>query len=224
MKKLLVALLSFVLILNVVKAEGKVKVYVFEAGGCPYCELELEYLQGLDSYNEKFEIVKKQLYVDHVDWAQGKDYELGKKVAEAFQEAGFENADYKATPFVIISDLYASAGYDTNLEDYINAAYEEGDQDVVACIQTGRTDCVREHEPLTPVVEENKTKALILIGISVAALIGAVVYVFVFKNNRVEETPVVIREEVQKVPVAKKTPVKKTTAKKAPVKKTTKKK
>ena len=64
--------------------EDKVKVYIFEAGGCPYCEAEVEYLKSLDSYNKKFTIEVKELYVDHVDWEIGKDFELGKKVAEAF--------------------------------------------------------------------------------------------------------------------------------------------
>lgn len=125
-----------------VKAEGKVKVYIFEAGGCPWCEKEKEYLQGLDSYNEKFEIISKELYVDHVDWAQGKDYQLGKKVAEAFKSAGFENAAYTGTPFVVISDLYAAAAYSESLEDYINLAYEKGDADVVGCYEKGGTECL----------------------------------------------------------------------------------
>ena len=115
-KKVLLLVLAFVLFggLTNVKAEGKVKVYVFEAGGCPYCEMELEYLKGLSSYNEKFEIIEKELYIDHVDWEQGKDFALGKLVAEAFQSAGFENASYTGTPFVVISNLYAVSAYSSN--------------------------------------------------------------------------------------------------------------
>ena len=58
MKKKLFSIL-FAMLLFVpffVKADEKVKVYIFEAGGCPYCEAEVEYLKGLDSYNEKFTI------------------------------------------------------------------------------------------------------------------------------------------------------------------------
>ena len=51
-----------------VSAKEKVKVYIFEAGGCPYCKLQEDYLKGLDSYNKKFEIVNKELYIDHIDW------------------------------------------------------------------------------------------------------------------------------------------------------------
>lgn len=146
-KSVLVTLLAaFVVFSGVgtmnVKAAEKVKVYIFEAGGCPYCEAEIEYLKGLDSYNEKFEIIQKELYVDHVDWAQGKDYQLGVAVANAFKKAGFENASYSGTPFVVISDLYAAATYSTDLEKYINQAYEEGDKDVVSCIANDGDNCL----------------------------------------------------------------------------------
>ncbi len=121
-------------------AGEKVKVYIFEAGGCPYCKMQVEYLEGLDSYNKKFEIVMKELYVDHIEWAEGKDYALGKKVAEAFTTAGFTNASYYGTPFVVISDLYASTTYSESLESYINKAYEQGDKDIVSCLEKGN-DC-----------------------------------------------------------------------------------
>ena len=128
----LFALLLAVPLLTVsAKEKAKVKVYVFEAGGCPYCEAQIEYLKGLDSYNKKFTIERRELYVDHVDWEQGKDYKLGKAVAEQFQKDGFENASYQGTPFVVISDIYASASYSTELESYINKAYKNGDKDVV---------------------------------------------------------------------------------------------
>ena len=114
MKKFLLILFTLLFMLPLtIFADGeekaKVKVYVFEAGGCPYCEAQTEYLKGLDGYNKKFEIVSKELYVDHVEWAEGKDYDLGVKVANAFLNAGFKDASYKGTPFVVISDMYAAA-------------------------------------------------------------------------------------------------------------------
>ena len=105
----------------------------------------MEYLQGLDSYNEKFEIVEKELYVDHVDWEDGKDYALGKKVAEAFLAADpvkFKDATYQATPFVVVSDVYAAAGYNSSLETVINEVYEDGDKDIVKCYEKGKTNCL----------------------------------------------------------------------------------
>ena len=81
MKNRILLLLTLVLFLpTLVNAKDKVKVYLFEAGGCPYCVKEEEYLKGLDGYDKTFTIVKKELYVDHVDWAEGKDYALGKKL------------------------------------------------------------------------------------------------------------------------------------------------
>lgn len=144
MKKKLFALLLALMIIMPVSAfaKEKVKVYMFEAGGCPYCEKEMEYLKGLDGYNKTFTIEVKELYVDHVDWAEGKDYSLGKTVAEAFKNAGFEDATYQGTPFVVISDLYAASAYNTSLESIINKAYEEGDKDIVKCYADGKTDCL----------------------------------------------------------------------------------
>ena len=107
MKKLLVAIftvLCFVPLTVFGKENEKVKVYIFEAGGCPFCEMQVEYLQKLDSYNKKFEIVRKQAFVDHVDWEPGTDYDLGNSVAAAFTAAGMP-AEMSGTPFVVISDL-----------------------------------------------------------------------------------------------------------------------
>ena len=126
MKKVLLTILALFCFIPLVSAKKEpVKVYIFEAGGCPYCEAEIEYLKGLSSYNKKFVIVQKEAYVDHVDWAQGKDFELAQKVADAFKAAGFQDATYQATPFVVISDLYAAAAYSTELESVIEEAYEK---------------------------------------------------------------------------------------------------
>ena len=146
MKKLklsvfVISLFMIVSFINV-SAKEKVKVYIFESGGCPYCKLEEEYLKGLDSYNKKFEIIKKELYIDHIDWQNGKDYDLGVKVANEFKKNGFSDATYTATPFVVISDLYAKASYSTSLEEIINKAHEKGDKDIVGCFEKGNNNCL----------------------------------------------------------------------------------
>lgn len=119
-----------------------VKVYLFEKDGCSYCELQKEYLQGLDSYNKKFTLVIKQLY--DANWNPAEDYELGAKVAEAFSTANFET-DVNGTPLVIISDIYGANVYSDSLEETINKAYEEGDKDAVSCLEKGgkNSECVR---------------------------------------------------------------------------------
>ena len=137
-----IVLMLFIPMISIKAENKKVKVYMFEAGGCPYCEEEEEYLKGLDSYDKKFELIKKELYVDHVEWKKGKDYDLGVKVANEFNEAGFENATYQGTPFVIISDLYATTSYNDSLEDIINEAYETGDKDIVGCYESGKSNCL----------------------------------------------------------------------------------
>ena len=179
MKKRIISIfIIFLIILQItnVYALKKVKVYIFEAGGCPYCELEEEYLKGLDSYNKKFEIIKKELYIDHVDWQKGKDYDLGVKVANGFKNIGFSDARYDGTPFVVISDLYATASYSTSLEDIINEAYEKGDKDVVGCFENGNNNC------LNHLKENNKSNnsdvSLIIIICSII-----IICVYIIKSN-----------------------------------------
>lgn len=162
---LIVALLTSFMVVNKVNAEELVKVYVFEAGGCPFCEKEIEYLKGLDSYNKKFEIVQKELYVDHVEWKPGKDYDLGVRTAQYFQKKGFKDAKYTSTPFVVISDLYAAATYSTELVSYIDKAYKEGDKDIVGQIERG--ELVEEKENYTGVII---AIAVVLVG-GIAALV-----------------------------------------------------
>lgn len=184
MKKALrnIVLLFLLIVPFIVKAEDKelVKVYIFEAGGCPYCEKEIEYLEGLESYNKKFTIERKELYVDHINWAKGSDYQLGYTVATAFNQAGFEDASYEGTPFVVISDLYAAASYSTALEPIIEQAYEAGDKDVVGCFASGKEDC------LEGVVINNKTKETspVAIGIIVGIIIvGAAGLIYIISKS-----------------------------------------
>lgn len=243
MKKLLVVLFALLLMIPVVsysaKEKSKVKVYIFEAGGCPYCEAQVEYLEGLDSYNKKFTIERRELYVDHVDWAQGRDYELGKAVAEKFQNDGFEDASYQGTPFVVISDVYAAATYSQSLESYINEAYKAGDKDVVNQIakklkvesvnrtdigagensESGDTATIGTNSAAT---DDEKPNVWIVIG-GLALLIGAMVFVIKTGNKDSEEV-----EEVKTVKETKKVETKsekkKTTEKKVTTKKPTAKK
>ena len=175
MNKLLTALVvSFAFLFSFLaspKASEKVKVYMFEAGGCPYCEAEEEYLKSLDSYGTKFELVKKELYIDHINWEPGKDYQLGKKVAEAFLEKGFDYASYTSTPFVVISDIYAAASYNTSLEEVINEAYEKGDKDVVGQYENdlGIDNPIEKKE-------NNDTVAYIIIASIVVVVTGLVIF------------------------------------------------
>ncbi len=227
MKKVLVVICTMLLFIpTILFAEGnnKVKVYIFEAGGCPYCEMEVEYLKGLSSYKTKFEIVKKELYVDHIDWKEGKDYKLGVNVATAFNEAGFEDAAYTGTPFVVISDIYAAASYSTDLEDIIEEAYEEGDKDAVACIASGKENCIRPiNTDNIPSTTPGKINSKAGIAIAVLAVVGLVVAViYIAKNRDTEVKEDTTFEPVIEKPARKTSPAKKTTTKTA-TKKTTKK-
>ena len=144
LKYLIIVIILFAVGLIFFNKDGNniVKVYIFEAGGCPACEKELAYLKSLESYERDFTIVRKELYIDHEDFEEGKDYELGKRVAEEFIERGFEDASYEGTPLVIISNLYAATGYSTDLEVYINEASKEGDVDAVGCIEKDGINCL----------------------------------------------------------------------------------
>ena len=189
MKKLLLSLIIGIMVLlpMSVKADEKVKVYVFEAGGCPYCELEIEYLESLSSYGEKFEIVRKELYVDHVDWQKGKDYDLGVKTVNAFLEAGFANASYQGTPFVVISNIYAATAYNNELEAIIDQAYEDGDNDVVTCLENDGSNCMENAKEYTQ-KEGNTEKEdiLPLIGLGII-VVGLIVIIYLARKSNKEE-------------------------------------
>ncbi len=188
----IIVLMLLVPILIIKAEDKKVKVYMFEAGGCPYCEEEEEYLKGLDSYDKKFELIKKELYVDHVEWKKGKDYDLGVKVANEFNEAGFENATYQGTPFVVISDLYATTSYSDSLEDVINEAYEAGDKDIVGCYESGKSDCLDDLKKLNSKNNTNnndKTNKLeinynIILIVSIVLCSAIIIVVYILKSNK----------------------------------------
>ena len=172
MKKIFVTILAIILFMPLLSAAKKepVKVYIFEAGGCPYCEAEIEYLKGLDSYEKEFVIVQKETYVDHIDWVPGKDYNLAEKVASAFNSVGFEDATHQATPFVVISDIYAAASYNTSLESTIKEAYEAGDKDIVSCIADGNTNCLDHLKTTTTSEPNNSVIAVILCSVVLGIL------------------------------------------------------
>ena len=192
MKKILFVIFAFVLFIPVTLfADEKVKVYMFESGGCPYCEAEMEYLKGLKGYKKTFTVERMELYIDHIDWEPGKDYDLGVKVADEFNRMGFEDASYQGTPFVVISDIYAAASYSEDLEEYINQALEEGDRDAVSCIKKGKSDCVRMNENARDiagdVAEANEKAGMVIAILAVVVLAGIVVYVIKNKNKDLKE-------------------------------------
>lgn len=193
-KKLLSVLFTLLLLIpSGINAEEKekVKVYIFEAGGCPYCEAEVEYLKGLEGYNKTFTIEIKELYIDHVDWKPGKDYDLGVKVANGFLNAGFTDASYQGTPFVVISDLYAASAYSTSLESVINEAYEKGDKDIVSCYADGKEDCLNHLAKEDNKVTDNdsatgaNTWVVVVMGLLV---IGTIIVKSTIDTNRIVET------------------------------------
>ena len=184
MKKFLFSLIAILFVPMLVFADGEenpnnnlVKVYIFEAGGCSACEAQLNYLQQMESYNQKFQVVVKELYVDNKSWALGADYELGQKVVNYYKKALGFNANYNETPLVVISDLYASNGANPNLESVIDKAYEEGDKDIVACLERDGEECQ---------VPKTTIKILAIVGVlGVSILVfGAIAGFTVNKDNK----------------------------------------
>lgn len=157
-----------------------INVYLFEAGGCPFCEKEYDYLINLSTFKKKFNIVRKELYIDHIAWEKGKDYELGKKVAEKFNELGFDKASYHSTPLVIIGDQYAASGYNGNLEQVINKVYTEGEVDIVNCIDKNIKECTIKNEIKDTTVQKTIVEVLIIVF---AACLGVYALVRTRKNK-----------------------------------------
>jgi len=198
MKKVVKVLLVFLLLIGFTacdktenKGNTKVKVYLFEAGGCPYCEEELSYLNSLEGLGTKFEVVRKELYIDHINWEAGKDFELGVKVSNAFSEKGFENATYQATPFVVISDVYAFSGYNPDLKSIIDKAYDEGDKDIVECLSKGDSCEIREQISDTDKkindIKNTYNINLIIIYVLLGVVIAYLIYDNVKENKSSEK-------------------------------------
>ena len=200
MKRVVKFLLVFILVLGFTacgstkKNSGKVKVYIFYAGGCPYCANQVDYLKSLEENDVKFEIVEKELYVDHIEWQPGADYDLGVKVAKAFQEAGFNEASYQGTPFVVISDIYARSAYSPDLLDVINQAYEEGDKDIVGCLEKG-DDCevpkylTETDKEINSLRDSNKIHFIVIYS-----LIGVIVLYLIITRTKKDNKKVVVKE------------------------------
>ena len=172
MKKVFLSIIAIIFILPImVKAQEKVKVYIFEAGGCPYCEAQIEYLEGLDSYNKKFEIVKKEA----------------------------EDATYQATPFVVISDIYAAAAYNTSLESVIDEAYEKGDKDIVKCYEEGNTNCLDHLAVATTSSSKSDNKSVII-----TIIISTVLIIATYLVKSTLDTKRIIDSKTKKVSKKKK--------------------
>lgn len=127
---LIILVLSFGFTFKVnTHASEKVKVYMFSLDGCPHCIKETEYLLQLEGYNKKFELI--DLEVTTSDF----NYRLSEKVSEYFIKEGFTDAVLEGFPYIVIGDVYAKAGYNEDLEDYINKVYQKGDKDIVGNIK-----------------------------------------------------------------------------------------
>ena len=154
---------------EVVNQDQMVKVYVFHAPDCSVCIQEFQYLEGLESYNKKFTIEKKELFASIHEGTLGSDYNLGVKVAAVFNKAGFRSVSTNATPLIIISDVYAENAYNDQLESIINQVYEEGDKDVVGCIAAGKENCIEEKK------FKLSSKAIIILSVSLVAVVAIIV-------------------------------------------------
>ena len=194
MKKILKILLVFILVLGFSacgksnnKGNEKVKVYMFEAGGCPYCEKQFDYLTKLNGYGTKFEVIRKELYVDHINWVIGKDYDLGEATATEFFKKGFTEASANGTPFVVISDLYAATGYSEELESVIDVAYKEGDRDIVGCLAEGNKCEIRESLSDTDKKINNLERIFTLHFIIIYVLLGSIIIYFVIDKARIKK-------------------------------------
>ena len=142
MKKILLTIVLLILPTLVFAKNDLVNVYVFETKEeCAYCKEQIKYLKSLDSYNQKFNIIIKYTFDDDKEWRLSDDFSLGVKVANAFKDNGFDNTNYLAVPFVVISDIYA-ATYSKDLEKVIDEAYDKGDKDIVSCIQENKDNCL----------------------------------------------------------------------------------
>ncbi len=123
-KLLTIVLLMFPLL---VSSKEKIKVYLFEQDGCPYCKSAKEYLSELnEEYIEYFELVEVNI---------SKSVNNSKLMVEASEELGEK---IESVPLIVIGEEYFS-GFEEKtkklVKDEIIKQYEdESSKDIVGNI------------------------------------------------------------------------------------------
>lgn len=184
----------FMLLINIfclsVKAEQHdlVKVYVFVSKNGIHSDLSekaIASLKGLESYGKMFEIIEKEAYTyssKFSDVEDGKDLELFKKVIEVYNNAGYDYT-YTQTPTAFISNEFIP-GVDLELvNEVINNAYENGDEDLVGCVERGENNCSVEKKEKNITSTNIIKKVLVIIGIIFSLMICFLIY-FILDNKR----------------------------------------
>lgn len=130
-KKIKIIVLLFLLFLSFipnVKAEEKVKLYLFWGDGCPHCEAEQKYLENLKQEFDNLEITKYEV------WYNEENNSLLKNIAIA------TNKTLKGVPVTIIGPTIIT-GFKTETEQQIKRAIEYYTQnkhdDIVQQIKDG---------------------------------------------------------------------------------------
>lgn len=196
MKKIIL----FMLLINIfclsVRAEKHdlVKVYVFVSKSGIHSDLSekaIESLKGLESYGKQFEIIEKEAYVyssEYGDAEDGKDLELFKKVIEVYNNAGYDYT-YTQTPTAFISNEFIP-GVDLKfVHEVINNAYENGDEDLVGCVERGENNCSVEKKEKNITSTNIIKKVLIIIGIIFSLMICFLIYfVLESKKTKIKES------------------------------------
>jgi glutaredoxin len=129
MKLTILAILLFMFVPNMVKAEDKVNIYVFYGRDCPHCAKEKTFLASIkDEYNLNI------MYYE--TWYNKTNLEIFEEVGKIFDE------NTTSVPFTIIGDK-TFVGYSEFMDGEIRSAirtYTKDNDELVALVQDAIAD------------------------------------------------------------------------------------
>ena len=175
MKKILLSLLTIltlVIMTPEVKANEKVKVYMFTKDGCSACASATDYFNSLSSseYGDMFELVDLKIFDGNWNYNNENSENIMIKTLEHFDES--TAPEDIATPLIVIGDYHTiGLSQDTSaVEEAIKSNYEnENSEDVVKNIAKDNNIDLNE---VMGIVEPGKYDTLIIIGIFVVVIGG----------------------------------------------------
>lgn len=160
-KTIAILLLMTILFLpiNSIRAEQKIKVYMFRGEGCPHCEEALEFFDALskrDKYNYMYDLVKYEV------WNNEDNAKLMEKVAKELGE------EASGVPYIVIGKKTFSgysSEYDSQIKEAIKNAYNSDDyEDVVKKVKKANKK-TEEKIPVVGISITVGTALLIIIGL-----------------------------------------------------------
>lgn len=167
MKKILSLIVALILLVPfAVKADDKIKVYIFHGDGCPHCEEAFEFFEELEKDEPGlFELIKFEV------WNNEDNHNLMQKVAEKFNE------EASGVPYIIIGEKTFHGYTEAIGEDIANTINEYHDNGGFVDMLEGMYDS-------SSVTSENSNNYDNIVIISFVAIVAIVTALIVLARKK----------------------------------------